>query len=31
VEVDVDDGKGVLEYLAKGDWVFVKAEKAFGL
>ena len=30
VEVDVDDGKGVLEYLAKGDWVFVKAEKAFG-
>lgn len=28
VELDVDDGNGVLEYLANGDGVFVKAEKA---
>jgi hypothetical protein len=31
--VDVDDGKGVLEYLVKGDLVFAKDENAvtFGL
>jgi len=28
VDVDVDDGKGVLEYLEKGDGVFAKDEKA---